>query len=113
MNSFYNFIAKFNANDNYTFEYMVGPVDRGEYYFGYLNICVSSGLKIVKRKYQFQNQQMLTVHPSIIQMQKYDFLAISNALTQIGLKKIRRFGNTSEFEQLKEYLSGDDFRTVN
>ncbi|WP_179337877.1 DUF58 domain-containing protein [Winogradskyella ludwigii] len=102
-----------NPNQNHDFDYIVRPVDRGEYYFGHLNVFVSSILKIVKRRYQFQNQQMVMVYPSIIQMQKYDFLAISNALTEIGLKKIRRIGNTSEFEQIKEYVNGDDFRTVN
>ena len=102
-----------NPNQNHDFEYLVRPVDRGEYYFGHLNIFVSSVLKIVKRKYKFQNQQMVMVYPSIIQMQKYDFLAISNSLTEFGLKKIRRIGNTSEFEQIKDYIPGDDFRTVN
>ncbi|MBF8150792.1 DUF58 domain-containing protein [Winogradskyella sp. F6397] len=102
-----------NPNENHDFDYLVRPVDRGEYYFGHLNIFVSSILKIVKRRYQFQNQQMVMVYPSIIQMQKYDFLAISNSLTEFGLKKIRRIGNTSEFEQIKEYVQGDDFRTVN
>ncbi len=95
------------------FEYLVRPVERGEYYFGHLNVYASSILKIIKRKYRFQNRQMVMVYPSIIQMQKYDFLAISNNLTQMGLKKIRRIGHTSEFEQIKEYVQGDDFRTVN
>jgi len=102
-----------NPNENHDFDYIVRPVDRGEYYFGHLNIFVSSVLKIIKRKYKFQNQQMVMVYPSIIQMQKYDFLAISNSLTEFGLKKIRRIGNTSEFEQIKDYIQGDDFRTVN
>ena len=101
------------SNENHNFEYLVRPVDRGEYFFGHLNIFVSSVLKIVKRRYQFQNEQMVMVYPSIIQMQKYDFLAISNSLNEFGLKKIRRIGHTSEFEQIKEYVSGDDFRTVN
>lgn len=109
----FSYKTAINPNQNHDFEYVVRPVDRGEYYFGHLNIYVSSVLKIVKRKYQFQNQQMVMVYPSIMQMQKYDFLAISNALTQIGLKKIRRIGHTSEFEQIKEYVQGDDFRTVN
>ena len=100
-------------NEIHNFEYLVRPVDRGEYYFGHLNIYVSTPLKVIKRKFQFQNEQMVMVYPSIIQMQKYDFLAISNSLTQMGLKKIRRIGNTSEFEQIKEYVQGDDFRTIN
>lgn len=95
------------------FQYLVRPVDRGEYVFGHLNVYVSSPLRILKRKYQFQKDQMVMVYPSIIQMQKYDFLAISNHLTEFGFKKIRRIGHTSEFEQIKEYVKGDDFRTVN
>jgi len=95
------------------FEYTVRPVDRGEYVFGNLIVFASSPLKIVKRKFVFQKDQMVPVYPSIIQMQQYDFLAISNRLTEIGLKKIRRIGHTQEFEQIKEYVQGDDFRTVN
>jgi uncharacterized protein (DUF58 family) len=56
---------------------------------------------------------MVPVYPSIIQMQQYDFLAISNKLSLFGLKKIRRIGHTQEFEQIKEYVPGDDIRTLN
>lgn len=69
------------------FEYTVRPVERGEYYFGNLNIYASSPLRIVKRKFLFQKNQMVPVYPSIIQMQKYDFLAISNKLSEFGMKK--------------------------
>src|SRR5690606_16946889 len=109
----FSYQSTVNPNQNIDFNYSVRPVDRGEYVFGHLNVYTSSKLKIVKRKYQFQNEQMVAVYPSFIQMQKYDFLAISNNLTEFGLKKIRRIGNTSEFEQIKDYVHGDDFRTVN
>tara|TARA_R110002012_G_scaffold320402_2_gene543933 strand:+ start:42415 stop:43746 length:1332 start_codon:yes stop_codon:yes gene_type:complete len=95
------------------FEYTVRPVDRGEYVFGHMNIFVSSTLGIAKRRYVFQKNQMVPVYPSIIQMQQYDFLAMSTNLTEFGLKKIRRIGHTQEFEQIKEYIAGDDFRTIN
>lgn len=109
----FSYKATVLSNHTLDFNYDVRPVERGEYYFGHLNVYVSSRLKIVKRKYQFQNQQMVAVYPSFVQMQKYDFLAISNQLSAFGLKKIRRIGNTSEFEQIKDYVQGDDFRTVN
>ena len=99
--------------ESHQFEYTVRPVDRGEYVFGNLIVFASSSLRIVKRKFIFQNEQMVPVYPSIIQMQQYDFLAIGNRLTEIGLKKIRRIGHTQEFEQIKEYVQGDDFRTIN
>lgn len=109
----FSYKTTLNSTQTHDFSYNVRPVERGEYKFGNLNIYASSSLKIVKRKYQFQNEQMVAVYPSFIQMQKYDFLAISNNLTQFGLKKIRKIGNTQEFEQIKEYVQGDDFRTVN
>lgn len=95
------------------FEYTVRPVERGEYYFGNLNIYASTPLRIVKRRFLYLKNQMVPVYPSIIQMQKYDFLAISNKLSEFGMKKIRRIGHTQEFEQIKEYVTGDDFRTIN
>jgi len=109
----FNYITTLKPNEIHDFTYNVRPVERGEYFFGYLNIFCSSALKIVKRKFKFQNEQMVAVYPSFIQMQKYDFLAISNNLAAFGMKKIRKIGNTSEFEQIKNYVKGDDFRTVN
>jgi len=110
-----NFSYKTNLEPQqiHDFSYNVRPIERGEYFFGNLNVFTSTKLKIVKRKYQFQKEQMVAVYPSFIQMQKYDFLAISNHLSEFGLKKIRRIGNTQEFEQIKDYVYGDDFRTVN
>ncbi|UII76364.1 DUF58 domain-containing protein [Flagellimonas sp. HMM57] len=99
--------------EKYMFKYTVRPVERGEYIFGNLNIYASSPLRIVKRRYIFQKDQMVPVYPSIIQMQQYDFLAISNRLSEFGLKKIRRIGHTQEFEQIKDYIKGDDVRTIN
>lgn len=109
----FNYEMHLKAGEVHDFSYNVRPVERGEYTFGFLNLYASSALRIVKRKFKFQNAQMVAVYPSFIQMQKYDFLAMSNNLTQFGLKKIRRIGNTSEFEQIKDYVQGDDFRTVN
>ena len=98
---------------NYNFEYDVTPVERGEYHFGNLNIYVSSPLKIVARRFQFQENEMVAVYPSYIQMKKYEFLTMSSRLTEFGLKKIRRIGHTLEFEQIKNYIAGDDVRTIN
>ena len=101
------------GKNNNTLQYQVRPIDRGEYLFGNLNCYVSSIIGFIRRRYTFDNKQMVKVYPSFIQMKKYDFLAIDNRLQQIGLKKIRRIGHTMEFEQIKEYVVGDDVRTVN
>ena len=99
------------ASDNY--EYLLRPVERGEYHFGKLNVYVSSPLRLISRRFSFDNGQMVPTYPSYIQLRKYDLIAFSNQLHQYGIKKIRRLGHTMEFEQIKEYVSGDDIRTIN
>lgn len=105
--------TKILGKQRHTYTYIVRPVERGEYVFGNLNLYASSAIGLVKRRYTFNNKQLVKVYPSFIQMKKYDFLAIDNRLLQIGLKKIRKIGHTMEFEQIKEYVVGDDVRTVN
>ncbi len=99
--------------DSGKFQYDLVPVERGEYIFGNLNLYVRSNLSLAIKRYKFEKDQMVKVYPSFIQMKKYAFLAIDNKLSQYGLKKIRRIGHTMEFEQIKEYVTGDDVRTIN
>jgi len=40
-------------------------------------------------------------------------MAFVNENAELGLKKIRKIGQSSEFEQIKEYTIGNDMRTIN
>ncbi|MBB1140913.1 DUF58 domain-containing protein [Myroides sp. WP-1] len=93
--------------------YNLIPKTRGEYHFGKLNIYVSSPLRLIAKRYIFSDGQMLACYPSFIQMRKYDLIAFAKNKYAFGLKKIRKIGNTTEFEQIKEYVSGDDIRNIN
>jgi uncharacterized protein (DUF58 family) len=106
-------ILKINSGETTGFEYSLRPVERGEYTFGKLNIYVSTAFKLLKRRLVFDEDRTVKVYPSFIQMRQYDFLAVDNRLRQAGLKKIRRIGHTQEFEQIKEYVAGDDVRSIN
>lgn len=105
--------AVLNGNEAKTLTYDVRPVERGEYFFGNLNCYVSTSIQLIKKRYRFNHNQLVKVYPSFIQMKKYDFLAMDSKLSFSGLKKIRRIGHTMEFEQIKEYVSGDDIRSIN
>jgi uncharacterized protein (DUF58 family) len=96
-----------------TFDYTVRPVERGEYTFGALNIYVASSLGLVKRRYRVSQDAMVPVYPSFLQMRKFELMAFTNRLKVYGLKKIRRIGHTMEFEQIKDYVLGDDVRNIN
>ena len=99
------------GKDNYT--YLLRPTERGEYSFGNLNIYAASPLRLVSRRFSYNKNQMVPTYPSYMQLRKYDLMAFSNNLFQYGLKKIRRIGHTMEFEQIKDYVQGDDLRTIN
>jgi uncharacterized protein (DUF58 family) len=96
-----------------TLQYSLRPVKRGEYSFGTVNIFVCSPIGFLRRRYKFSDDAMVPVYPSYLQMRKYELMAISNRLTEAGIKKIRRIGQNTEFELIKEYVSGDDFRNIN
>lgn len=56
---------------------------------------------------------MLPSYPSFIHLRKYELMALQNEFLLGGIKKIRKLGHTMEFEQIKEYVPGDDVRTIN
>jgi len=93
--------------------YQIRPTKRGEYTFNDINVYVSVVTRLLQRRYTIPAEKTLPVYPSFIQMRKYELLAISNKLQMTGIKKIRRIGHNFEFDQIKNYTVGDDYRTLN
>lgn len=102
-----------SSNSEKKLTYNLRPIERGEYYFGHLNVYVKSPIGLVSRRYQFAKDAMVPNYPSFLQLRKYMLLAFSNKLFDYGLKKIRRIGQTMEFEQIKDYVTGDNIRNIN
>jgi uncharacterized protein (DUF58 family) len=100
-------------SDSKTFPYTVRPTERGEYHFGGLQIFASTTLGFAQRKFSFNQDAMVPNYPSFLQLRKYELMAFTNKLRDYGLKKIRRIGHTMEFEQIKDYVQGDDVRNIN
>lgn len=105
--------TQLKAHDKKKITYTLRPLERGEYYFGNLNIYANSTIGLVTRRFQFAKDAMVPNYPSFLQLRKYMLLAFSNKLFEYGLKKIRRIGHTMEFEQIKDYVNGDDIRNIN
>lgn len=101
------------AGANTFFQYTLEPKERGEYHFGNLNIYASSPLGFVARRFTFQKDAMLPSYPSFIHLRKYELMALQSEFMLGGIKKIRKLGHTMEFEQIKDYVPGDDIRTIN
>lgn len=107
------FVANVNTLEEKKIAYTLRPVKRGAYNFKYINVYVSGFLQLAKRRFRFEANREISVYPSIIQMHKYELMAFVNQNAELGLKKIRKIGQSSEFEQIKEYTIGNDIRTIN
>ncbi|RNC79397.1 MAG: DUF58 domain-containing protein [Balneola sp.] len=109
----FNFSFLMKSGEELVKKYELRPTERGEYHFGSILVFAASQIGLLRRKYAFEEPAMIPVYPSFIQMRKFEMYAISNRLTDIGIKKIRRIGHTMEFDQIKEYVQGDDVRSIN
>jgi uncharacterized protein (DUF58 family) len=96
-----------------TIEYAVRPIKRGVYQFGALRVFVCSALSLVQRRITFPLDEEVAAYPSIIQMKQYELMAFAKISTSEGIKRTRRLGHSYEFEQIKNYVQGDDFRSIN
>lgn len=93
--------------------YKLKPKERGEYHFGCLNVYVKSKLKLISKRYMFNDKAMVPTYPSFKQLRKFELLNFNKNSLEYGLKKTRKLGHTLEFEQIKDYVLGDDLRTIN
>ncbi len=94
-------------------DYEVTPFSRGNYVFGATRIFCQSPLGLAERHIPYDHSQTLKVYPSIKEMRAYEIKAISRISRFHGVKQLRRIGHQHEFEQIKPYVQGDDYRSIN
>ncbi|MBC7848404.1 MAG: DUF58 domain-containing protein, partial [Chitinophagaceae bacterium] len=93
--------------------YNLRPVERGRYIFEDIRLFVRTPLQLVVRRITQDGTQEIKVLPSYLALRQYELLAYSSNLVDAGSKKIRKIGHSLEFEQIKEYVTGDDLRSIN
>ncbi|MEL7120637.1 MAG: DUF58 domain-containing protein, partial [Bacteroidota bacterium] len=101
------------SGEELVLNYPVRPIVRGEYSFGNINLFISSRIGLAERRIIIPAAADVPVYPSIIQMKNMELKAFNRISTQKGIKKIRRIGHSYEFEQIKSYVRGDDYRSLN
>ncbi|MBK8563061.1 MAG: DUF58 domain-containing protein [Saprospiraceae bacterium] len=102
-----------NAGEQHSLAYELRPLTRGEYSFGVANIFAETKLGLVQRRFQSAQPMEVPVFPSVLQMKHYELLAFNRVTATDGLRKIRRIGHSYEFDQIKNYVLGDDYRSIN
>lgn len=105
--------ARLTPDEATNLRYQVRPLERGVYRFGAINLFLSTSLGLIQRRRQLEREMETPVYPSILQMKQFELRAFHRVTQQKGIKKIRRIGHSYEFEQIKNYVRGDDYRSIN
>jgi len=101
------------AGEEVLVAYQVRPTERGEYHFGNIIMYSRSLLGLVMRRHDEASAISIPVYPSFLQLRKYELLSQTTIQSEHGNKRMRKIGHSMEFEQIKEYVRGDDIRTIN
>ena len=101
------------ANQRKKVKWYVQPVKRGEYYFGDIHLFVQTPLRIFSRRFTTEAAQSVPCYPSFIHLHQYELKSAAVLAHESGNMRMRRIGQSMEFEQIKDYIAGDDIRTVN
>ncbi len=95
-------------------KYNIHPLSRGVYTFGNIDLFVSSDLfGMLQRRIEINQSMDVAVYPSLIHMKEVELKTLSKIALSQGVKKMRRLGHSYEFEQIKTYVQGDDYRSIN
>lgn len=92
--------------------YPIRPLTRGEYGFGRINLWLTTPWKLAEWRVIRGEAEIVPVYPSIIQMQQFSLKA-KTTVPATGRRRLRRLAKSYEFDQIKDYVQGDDLRSVN
>ncbi|MEO5892203.1 MAG: DUF58 domain-containing protein [Ferruginibacter sp.] len=104
---------RFKAGQEKNIAYSLRPTERGEYDFGNIILYVKSMLGLLMRRHDIDASISIPVFPSFMQLRKYELLSQTTIQSEHGNKRMRKIGHSMEFEQIKDYVRGDDIRTIN
>lgn len=103
----------FSAGEQKNMVYTLQPSERGVYDFGDILLYVKSKMGLIMRRHTIHAKTTVQVFPSFIQLRKFELLSQTTIQSEHGNKRMRKIGHSMEFEQIKEYVRGDDIRTIN
>ncbi len=92
-------------------KYRIVPTRRGAYSLGNHTVRYSSPLGLWIRELVIPAETPIRVYPDIQQVRAYE-LSAKKDFAVSGVRATRKRGGESEFERLREYRRGDEFRSI-
>ena len=94
--------------------YIVHPTERGEYNWQNSQLFLeTTRFKLLARRCVFPADENVSCYPSFEQFKELRISAMISRYNEANGTMIRKIGQSLEFEQIKGYVAGDDFRHIN
>ncbi|MEA2553732.1 MAG: hypothetical protein QOJ65_1908 [Fimbriimonadaceae bacterium] len=98
--------------DEKTVAYTVTPKERGDDAFQGTFVRIACPLGLVEKEIRLETEEPVRVYPNVLALREFDLLKQQGRLRELGIRRSRTRGLGTEFESLREYTEGDDFRKV-
>jgi uncharacterized protein (DUF58 family) len=95
------------------FSYTVIPAKRGHFFFQHIHLRYRGIWGLCVKYARVPCPAEYKVYPNIKDISKHRLLTQRNRLLPWGEKTVRMFGGGTEYESLRPYVDGDDYRKVN
>ena len=106
------FDLELKAGDQTEFSYPVRPRERGADEFRGTAIRLHCPLGLVDRQIWMPTEQAVRVYPNVLALKQFDLLSQKGRLRDIGIRRSRARGIGTEFESIRQYTEGDDYRKI-
>lgn len=93
-------------------DYHVTPPERGADHFRATFVRLRCPLGLVDRQETLDTREEARVYPDVLALKEFGVLRQAGRLREMGIRRSRQRGQGTEFESLRHYTEGDDFRDV-
>lgn len=97
---------------NKTITYHTEPHRRGRNHFGKIFLRCRSRLSLWTLQTEYESEHPAHIYPDIQAVHKVELLARKNRLAEAGVKMSKLRGRGTDFDRLREYRRGDEFRSI-
>lgn len=94
------------------FDYTLTADRRGAFALSRVFVQAQSRFQFWRRYLEFDVETPINVYPDLKQLSQYALLARLDRLNLLGVRRTRRVGQDNEFERLRDYTIGDNYRHI-
>jgi uncharacterized protein (DUF58 family) len=93
-------------------EYTLTPDERGSESFKGTYVRLACPLGLVVKQGRLDTEEPIRIYPNLLALREFDLLKQKGRLREMGIRRSRMRGLGTEFESLREYAEGDDYRKI-